>query len=130
MSMTNNIVELDEEDTETKLAILASIFTRATHEELFDILIRADGKVDRAIDLQLDSWRKRSPSPATHENHVSKRPKPQDAEETMTGNDSPVKSLKSVLKWTAAAEPPRKVRLSCPRTDNEGPTSNAPFIPP
>src|SRR5277367_5176454 len=45
----------DEEDTEIKLAILSSIFTGASPESLFDVLIKADGSVKRAIDLHLDS---------------------------------------------------------------------------
>ena len=36
-----------EEDTETKLAILSSIFTNASPEILFDVLILADGNVER-----------------------------------------------------------------------------------
>lgn len=80
----------EEEDTETKLAILSSIFTGATQETLFDALIRAEGDIPRAIDLHLDS------APPT--SRPSKRQKM---------SHSPEKQLP--LKWTASAEPPRKV---------------------
>jgi hypothetical protein len=76
----------EEQDTETKLAILSSIFTGASQDSLFDTLIRAEGDIPRAIDLHLDS------APPAKRQKLS-TPSPQ----------------KSILKWTAAAEPPRKV---------------------
>lgn len=76
----------EEQDTETKLAILSSIFTGASQDSLFDTLIRAEGDIPRAIDLHLDS------APRAKRQKLS-TPSPQ----------------KSILKWTASAEPPRKV---------------------
>ena len=76
----------EEQDTETKLAILSSIFTGASQDSLFDTLIRAEGDIPRAIDLHLDS------APPSKRQKLS-TPSPQ----------------KSILKWTASAEPPRKV---------------------
>src|SRR5277367_1707458 len=94
-----------EEDTETKLAILSSIFTSASPESLFDVLIRADGKVERAIDIHLDSAKR----PATDSPPPHKRQKRSVSPVKRPSFGSPEKSLSSVLKWTPTAEPPRKV---------------------
>lgn len=117
-SMTNNAAlaeaeaKEEEEDTETKLAILASIFTNASYDQLLDILIRADGNINRAIDLHLDSATKRSPSPSglSLVGRSSKRPKiTEKTGSVKAAEKSPVKPVNSVLKWTSVAEPPRKV---------------------
>jgi hypothetical protein len=87
----------EEQDTETKLAILSSIFTKASPESLFDVLIQADGDVNRAIDLQLDSGRRYDLAPPSKRQRTSSSLSPSKG------------SLR--LKWTASAEPPRKVAL-------------------
>jgi hypothetical protein len=89
----------EEEDTETKLAILSSIFTSASQQSLFDILIKAEGNIPKAIDLHLDSSSRDNPPRTT-----SPPPK-----RVKTSHESPTKSLNSILKWTSSAEPPRKV---------------------
>jgi hypothetical protein len=90
----------EEEDTETKLAILSSIFTSASQENLFDILIQAEGNIHKAIDLHLDTSKHKSPDFEPPPKRVK----------TSHGT-SPVKPLNTLLKWTSAAEPPRKVIL-------------------
>lgn len=92
--------EADEEDTETKLAILSSIFTSASQELLLDILIKAEGNIPKAIDLHLDSTSLHHADPST----ASPPPK-----RVKASHESPTKSLNSILKWTSTAEPPRKV---------------------
>jgi hypothetical protein len=66
------MAEEEEEDTETKLAILSSIFTSASQENLFDVLIQAEGNIHRAIDLHLDTLKAQIPrlrtSPKTTQN--------------------------------------------------------------
>jgi hypothetical protein len=94
--------EEDEEDTETKLAILSSIFTNASQEALLDVLIQAEGNIGQAIDLHLDTATKTTPSDEGP--RPPKRPR--------LDSKSPVKQSKdisSILKWTGSAEPPRKV---------------------
>jgi hypothetical protein len=91
------MAEDEEEDTETKLAILSSIFTSASQENLFAVLIQAEGNVHKAIDLHLETSRLRTPDVEP----PSKRLK--------VSHESPTKDINSLLKWTSAAEPPRKV---------------------
>jgi hypothetical protein len=95
------MAEEEEEDTETKLAILSSIFTSASQENLFDVLIQAEGNVHKAIDLHLDTSRLTTPDVEP----PSKRLK-------VSHETSPTKDINSLLKWTSAAESPRKVPSS------------------
>jgi len=105
------MTDVDEEDTETKLALLASVFPNdISQEELLDVLIKADGDVERAIASRLTNSAKRFPSPAPSEPPPPKRLKTQDVRESEAAvSDVPVKSLGSILKWTSTADPPRKV---------------------
>src|SRR5579871_3818706 len=101
--------EREEEDTETKLGILASIFTGASYEELLDILIKAEGNIERSIALQLDSSRRPTSASFPGEPPL-KRPKIQPSVTLISSStEAPIKSLNTVLKWTPAAEPPGKV---------------------
>lgn len=123
------MTDVDEEDTETKLALLASVFPNdISQEELLDVLIKADGDVERAIASRLTNSAKRSPSPAPSEPPPQKRLKTQDVRESEAAvSDVPVKSLGSILKWTSIAEPSRKV-LSLASPANIGTTPNSAFI--
>jgi hypothetical protein len=100
---------MEEEDTETKLAILSSIFTGASPESLFDILISAEGSIERAIDLHLASAKPTSERPTKRARLNSDRTQghnldKKNGEDGGTGN-----SVGSMLKWTPSAEPARKV---------------------
>lgn len=104
--VTNMDKEEGEEDTETKLALLSSIFTNASQEALLDILIKADGNVGRAIDLHLDT--------ATQATLHDEGPRPPkrprlDSKSPVKQPSSGSKDISSILKWTGSAEPPRKV---------------------
>jgi hypothetical protein len=92
----------DDEDTETKLAILASIFTKAPQDTLFDILIRAEGKIPEAVELFLDE----TPSAAPFGPPAKRR---KTSEET--NNDEAKSDAVQRLKWTDSAEPARKVQI-------------------
>ena len=116
----------EDEDTETKLAILSSIFTRASHESLFEVLIQADGDVERAIDLHPSSTR-RSSRPESPE-RPSKRRKTSPQKPHNASPDG--KSLSDVLKWTSSAEPPRKVTHANVSYLIAGTASHVTFIPP
>lgn len=100
---------MEEEDTETKLAILSSIFTGATQESLFDILIRADGSIERAIDLHLSSANPLE-RPAKRARINADKPHDHGHEDKENRDDAVSgKSVGSILKWTPSAEPARKV---------------------
>ena len=96
------------EDTETKLAIISSIFISARQEALLDVLIRAEGDINRAIDLHLSSaadapQAARPPKRALQDGASSPNKRPSQGAEVGS------RPLSSVLKWTASAEPARKV---------------------
>lgn len=97
-----------EEDTETKVAILSSIFTESSQEFLLDILIQADGNIERAIDLYLNSTR---PRPYTDSpERPPKRLKSSSASPEKCSTPLPeVRLISDVLKWTSSAETPHKV---------------------
>jgi hypothetical protein len=93
----------DDEDTETKLAILSSIFTKASQDTLFDILIRAEGKIPEAVDLFLDETSSAGRT-ATFGPPAKRRKTSED-----TTNDDGKADAFQRLKWADSAEPPRKV---------------------
>ena len=104
------MTEGEEEDTETKLAILSSIFTCAPQETLLEILIRAEGNIPRAIDLHLDT------APTT----TSDQDLPRAKRRKPSGPSSPSRNSGDGgqwLKWTDSAEPPRKVLPKTPKNE-------------
>jgi len=97
----------EELDTETKLAILASTFANESQEDLLDILIRAEGDIEKALEA-VQARRKPLPIPEEEDEYrAAKRQK----RESTSSDVSPTKQkcLSSILKWTPSAEPPQKV---------------------
>ena len=107
-STNMSVDQQGEEDTETKLAILCSIFTGSSQESLLDILIQADGNVERAMDLYPNSTR---PRPHTDSpERPSKRLKSSSASpEKYSTPLTEVRLMSDVLKWTSSAETPQRV---------------------
>ena len=95
----------DEEDTETKLAILSSIFASASQNALLDVLVRAEGRIPQAIDLYLDNTAAESP---TSSEPRQKRRKPSESTDASRNSEGKSNAIR-LLKWTASAEPARKV---------------------
>jgi len=98
----------NEEDTETKLAILSSIFTSASQNALFDILIRAEGRIPEAIDLYLDNTVAES---SASSEPPAKRRKLSDSTAPWRDPEGKADAIRR-LKWIDSAEPARKVRPS------------------
>jgi hypothetical protein len=119
----------DEEDTETKLAILSSIFTKAPQDALLDILIRAEGRIPEAVDLFLDdtssAGRTATFGPPAKRRKTSEEP----------NNEGGESDAVQRLKWTDSAEPARKVEITlpllslCGDSSVVGPTSNSASLP-
>jgi len=112
----------EEDDTDTKLAILSSIFTGTSQETLLELLIKADGNVEEAINTQLSLKQRKSRPPTsppaakrqklTSNPNTSTPPSPSNRSLNTTQ-----KPLGSILKWTSSAEPPRRVHPPFPGED-------------
>ncbi|BFZ62458.1 hypothetical protein YB2330_003552 [Saitoella coloradoensis] len=101
---------VEEDDTDTKLAILASILTGTLPEELLELLLQADGSVAKAIENHSDTYVGR-PSTTTGKRKLldirdhfggppsPKRPK---ASSELVSGAGP--NVASTLKWTESAE--------------------------
>ena len=112
----------EEDDTDTKLAILSSIFTGTSQETLLELLIKADGNVEAAINTQLSLEQHKSRPPLSPP--IAKRQKLSSTPTTSTplspsnrSLNTPQKSLGSILKWAPSAEPPRRVHPAFPGWD-------------
>ena len=98
----------EEEDTETKLALLSSMLTDTPQESLLECLIKADGDIERALNINLNSSKRH---PLEELRFIDpKRPK-RDLSSTKKAqsNGSSDNTLISALKWVETAEAPRKV---------------------
>ncbi|GAO48610.1 hypothetical protein SAICODRAFT_31046 [Saitoella complicata NRRL Y-17804] len=111
---------VEEEDTDTKLAILASILTETSTspEELLELLLQADGSVEKAVENHLDKYigqpsatGKRKPLEKQNSimDHFGGPPSPKRlkaSSELVSGAsgsfDGP--DVASMLKWTESAE--------------------------
>ena len=105
-----------EEDTETKLAILSSIFTSASQNDLFDVLIRAEGRIPQAIDLYLDNTAAESSASNEPPAKCRKHSDPTAPSRNSEGKTDAIRRLK----WTDSAEPARKVRPPLPPLNRLG----------